>query len=183
MLPLSAVLLLARALTVDTSIADELGQDPLAPAQSGMVQCYDPDSVSRTCRSIAAYRRSRDGAWTNIATILADPNLPVTLEMEIPVAVRDGAVCGTLRREDVLGAKLAMLDRTVPPGRALPLLTQIADAMAGVIDREVCTRYVPAPGGLVARAHISGISAVFPEQRVIWVRSDAGYRVRRRAGS
>jgi len=183
MLPFApAVFFLAKALTVDTSIADEPGQNPLAPAQSGMVQCYEPDAASRTCQSMAAYRRGRDGAWTNVATILADPNLALTIELEMPVAVRDGAVCGTIRREQVLGAKLSMLDRAIPADRALPVLAQFADAMAGVIDHEVCTRYVPAAGGLVARAKISGISAPIPEQRVIWVRSDAGYRVQRRAG-
>jgi len=172
-----AALLLSSALTIDTAISDEPGQNPLGPAQSGMVQCYDPDTASHTCRSIAAYRRGRDGVWTNIATIMPDPGQPLTVEVESPVEVRDGAVCGTLRRDQVLGAKLRFFDRLVPADHALPVLVGIADAMAGVIDREVCTRYVPAAGGLVARARITGISAAFPDQRVIWVRTDAGFRV------
>jgi hypothetical protein len=183
MLPLvPAWLLLAQALTVDTSIADEGDQDPLAPARSGMVQCYEPDAASHSCQSMAAYRRGRDGAWTNVATVMADPNMALTLEIETPVTVRDGAVCGTLRREQVLGAKLRLLDRPIPADHALSVLVQIADAMGGVLDREVCTRYVQATGGMVARARISGISQAIPEQRVIWVRTDAGYRVQHRNG-
>jgi len=176
MLPLvPAGLFLATMVLADAAVPP--AADPLAPAKSGMVQCYEPDRVSRTCRSIAAYRRESDGGWINTATILPDPTQPLTMDIETPVTLRDGAVCGTVRREQALAAKLRYFDRPVPADHALPLLVQITDAMGSAINREICTIYVPVAAGFVARARITGSAAVFPDQRVIWVRPDAGFRV------
>lgn len=184
MLPLVPVgLLLASALTVDPSIPDEPGQNPLAPAQSGMVQCYDPDVASRACRMIASYRHARDGGWTKIATILPDPSQPMIVDIETPVTVREGQVCGTFRRDQVMTAKLSYFGRQVPTDRALPFLSQIADAMAGAFDREICTRFMQANGLLVARPSITGLATKIPDQRVIWVRTDAGFRVQPKGGN
>jgi hypothetical protein len=178
MLPLvSAGLALLSASAIDTSVPDEPGQDPLGPAQSGMVQCYVPDTASHTCRAIARYRRDHGGAWIDTATIRADPALPLTADIEIPVAVRGAAVCGTVSRQQVLAGKLYLLDRQVPAQSALPVLVQLADAMTGTIGREMCTRYVPAAGGLEAQTQIAGVTAPIAPQRVIWVRGDAGFRV------
>lgn len=183
MLPLFSVgLMLATTLTVDKSIADEVGPDPLAPARSGLVQCYDPDPASHTCRLIAAYRRASDGAWTKIATVMPDPVQPLTVDIETPVAVRAGEVCGTFDRDQVMAAKLSFYERQVPADHALPLLAQIADAMAGAFGHEICTRFVAQNGALVARPHMTGLATHFPDQRVIWVRPDGGYRVAPRNG-
>jgi hypothetical protein len=169
--------LLAATLKADRALPDDPGRDPLAPAAAGMVQCYDPDTASHTCRLIAAYRPAIDGTWTKIATLLPDPTQHMTVMIESPVAVRDGAVCGTFRRDQVLGAKLFFFDRPIPADRALPVLAQIADALAGAFDREICTRFVTTGGVLVARPVVTGAQGTPADQRVIWVRSDAGFHV------
>ena len=182
MLPLVPVaLLLASTLTVDSSIPDEPGQDPLAPAQSGMVQCYGPDVASHTCSLIYVFHRGHDGSWIRTATILPDQSQPMTVAVDTPVTVRQSAVCGTFRRDQVMMAKLSYFERQVPADRALPFLTQIADAMAGAFDREICTRFLTVGGVLMARPFMTDKNIQFPDQRVIWVRADAGYRVQPRA--
>ncbi len=181
MLPLvSAALALVSVSAIDTSVPDDLAQNPLGPAQSGMVQCYAPDTASHTCLAVAAYRRGRDGGWIDTATVLADPALPLTAEIEFPVTIRGGAVCGTVLREQVLAGRLRLLDRQVPAQNALPVLLHLADGMAGTIGREMCTRYMPAAGGLLAQTSIAGITVPIAPQRVIWVRPDAGFRVQSR---
>ena len=152
MLPLVSVgLLLASTLTVDKSIPDEPGADPLAPAQSGMVQCYEPDVASHSCRMIATYRHPRNGAWTKVVTILPDPAEPMTVDIESPVTLRSAQVCSTFQREQVMAAKLSYFGRLVPAEQATPFL--------------------------VARPTITGTVAKIPDQRVIWVRADAGFHV------
>jgi hypothetical protein len=175
--------LLAATLKADRAIADDPARDPLAPAASGMVQCYDPDTAGHTCRLIAAYRPAIDGSWIKIATLLPDPTQHMTVVIESPVAVRDGAVCGTFRRDQVLTAKLFYFDRPIPADRALPVLAQIADALSGAFDREICTRFLTAGGVLVARPAFTGTPLVLADQRVIWVRNDAGFHVEPRGGN
>ncbi len=165
------------ALAADPNAMDEPGRDPLGPAQSGMVQCIEPDTATHTCRSMAAYRRGGDGGWIKTATILPDPAQPLVLDIDTPVVERDGAVCGTFRLAQVLAAKLRFFDRPVPAQGAMPVLGQVANALAPVFDHELCTRYVVVPGGLVARATLAGVATTIPDQRVIWVRSDAGFHV------
>ena len=178
MLPFVSVgLLLASTLTVDKSIPDEPGQDPLAPAEAGLVQCYDPDVASHACRLIVTYRHARNGDWTKIATILPDPGQPMIVEIESPVSLRGAAVCSTFTRDQVMSAKLSYFDRQVPGDRAVPFLAQIADAMSGAFNREICTQFVQAGGLLVARPTITGLPTKIADQRVIWVRADAGFRV------
>ena len=178
MLPLVSVgLLLASTLTVDKSIPDEPGADPLAPAQSGMVQCYEPDVASHSCRMIATYRHPRNGAWTKVVTILPDPAEPMTVDIESPVTLRSAQVCSTFQREQVMAAKLSYFGRLVPAEQATPFLSQTADAMAGAFGREICTNFVVVGGVLVARPTITGTVAKIPDQRVIWVRADAGFHV------
>jgi hypothetical protein len=175
-------LLLATPLTVDRTIPDEPGRDPLAPAQAGLVQCYDPDLATHSCRLIAAYTPARDGTWIKVATVMPDPTQHLTVDIETPVAVRDGAVCGTFRRDQVMGAKLHYFGKLVPADHAIPLLAQIAAAMAGAFDREICTRFVPVGGVLVARPRFTTDATILPDQRVIWVRPDSGYSVQPRGG-
>jgi hypothetical protein len=37
--------------------------NPLAPAAAGKVQCYHPDQVHHTCRSVANYQPRNDGRY------------------------------------------------------------------------------------------------------------------------
>jgi hypothetical protein len=157
--------------------------DPLAPAQAGMVQCYDPDRANLSCRSIAAFSRDSGGGWISQVTILPDPAQSLTLDIASPVTVRDGAVCGAIRRAQVLAGKLRYFDKPLPADRALPLLVQIADALGGDTGREICTVYVPLAGGFIAHSRISGSAAEMPGQRMVWVRRDAGYHVAPRGKS
>jgi hypothetical protein len=151
--------------------------NPLAPAESGMVQCYGPDRQARSCQSMSAYRHNRDGTWVNTVTILPDPGQPLTMVLQTPAVVRDGQVCETVNRDQVMGATLNYFEHPVPVDHALPLLSAIADSLAGLLDHEVCTTYIPATGGVIAHARMAGSTAPIPDQAVIWVRPDAGYRV------
>ncbi|EGD58037.1 hypothetical protein Y88_0089 [Novosphingobium nitrogenifigens DSM 19370] len=174
MLPVLSAALAFAPLTLAGAMVPD---DPLAPSDKGMVQCYQPDTSGHTCQSIAAYRRNRDGTFANTATVMPDPTQPLTLETVTTVVVRNGEVCGTLSRDAVLGGKLWFFGRPVPEDHAVPLLDQISGTYTGIFDREICTTYIPTPGGFIAKGRMVGNPHPFPAQRMIWIRADAGYRV------
>jgi hypothetical protein len=151
--------------------------DPLLPARSGQLQCHMPDVARKTCRALAGYRPADGGGYSNSATILVAAEPVVTMTTVTPVRVVAGAVCGTIRAEDIAQGTLAVDGANLPADQAGPILGQIATAMAAMIGHEICTRYEPAGGGLLtARATIDGVSR--PEtQQVLWVRPEDGYRV------
>lgn len=149
----------------------------LAPAESGFVQCYEPNEISKTCASLASYTRNDDGTWNNTAVVLLSPNETVTLETTTPVQIKEGAVCGFIRRADIMQGELRVSGRAVPAEQATSALAKIADGMAPLVDREICTEYLDAGESLVAKARISDGTIVVPNQRVKWVLPSQGYSV------
>ena len=151
--------------------------NPLALAADGKVQCYQPDDQKRTCRSIAAYQRRGDGTYANTAIVLISTAGPVTLETITPVTVKAGAVCGSIRPEDINAGKLRVADRILSNSEAAPVLARIALSMASLINKEICTSYVQSAGGLTAKATIEGVYRSDADQRVKWVQPGDGYTV------
>jgi hypothetical protein len=166
---LLVALIAASATDVDTS--------PLTKSDGGFVQCYEPDDTAKTCRSIAAYRRSGAGTWDNIAIVSIDPGHPVSFETITPVSVKNGAVCGYIRLADLLKGKLRVSGEALPDDKAAPVLAKIAAAMAPMLNREICTTYVQRQGSLVATATVGGLTTPVPDQRVRWILPSDGYTV------
>jgi hypothetical protein len=165
-------------LTLLTSAAgSNAGSEPLAMADQGWVQCHEPNDVSKTCQSIAAYKRNGDGSWNNIALVLLSPTQPLTLETVTTVREENGAVCGYIRQNDIMNGKLRQSGQPMPSAKAIPVLRKVAEGMAPLMDRKICTEYEQAPTDLIARARIEGGNFAIPDQRVKWVLPSEGYRV------
>lgn len=151
--------------------------NPLAPAADGQLQCHQPNDEKRTCRSIASYQRKDDGTYTNTAVVLLSSAGPVTLETTTVVTLKAGAVCGAIRANDLNTGKLRVAGRLLPDSEAAPILPRIAQSMASVIDKEICTSYEESTQGLTAKATISGEYRPDADQRVKWVQANDGYQV------
>ncbi|ESQ89637.1 hypothetical protein ABAC460_12265 [Asticcacaulis sp. AC460] len=157
-------------------LAQDLPSDPLAPVQYGQVQCYSPDAATKTCNSIARYTPN-SGGYTNTATILLSSRPAVTMTTSTQVQVRDGAVCGTLRDEDIEAAKVKVDGRGLSSGEASLVVSAVADAVNDYVGQEICTTYVAAGDGLTAKASVQGTPQPELDQPVIWVSPSDGYKV------
>ena len=165
------MLILASLLAVTPS--------PLAKAEAGFVQCYQPNQAAKTCQSIASYKRNGDGTWANTAVVALSPRHPITLETTTPVHLdAQGAVCGQIRKDDVLTGKLAYAGQQLPGDKAAPILARIADGMAYLMGKEICTTYLADGAGMIAKATIDGQPAPMPDQKVIWIKPEDGYTAR-----
>lgn len=165
------VVLISSMLSAAAAIAAP--PSPLALAEAGWVQCYEPNEVAKTCRSIASYRRLQDGSWENIAVVLLDPAQPVTLETSTIVRIQNAAVCGMVSKNDIDRGILRFDQRVLPAETARPFLEKIASGMASMIDKPICTTYLGVGPDMVARATIDG--KPMPDQRVRWVQATDGY--------
>ncbi len=152
-------------------------EDPLLPARSGKLQCYVPDTARRTCHALAGYRLGADGSYANRAEIPLSADGRVTMTTTTPVLVQAGAVCGTVREEDLARADFRVAGSPMPPDQVNVLLPRLIEAMRAVIGHEVCTRYLQGGGTLTARASLDGTSRPELDQPVIWVDPSEGYRV------
>ena len=151
---------------------------PLMPAASGQLQCYVPDTAKKTCSSMAYYAARDDGAFDNRAEVLLNKSPAVTLDMTTRVTIKDGAVCGAIRAEDIAAGKVTVGDRVMTPEEASPALNSITQALTPVIGHEICTTFVPdASGKLTAQASMDGKRQPEQDQTVLWVSPSDGYKV------
>lgn len=158
-------------------LASGTSANPIAPAAQGMVQCYEPDDLAKTCRSIAGYRLISGTTYANDAAVLISPENALVLETTAPIEVKGGAVCGVTRAKDVTGGRLRVAGSLIPRNKAAPVQAQLVKALAPMLDKEICTSYTPKDGALIARVSIDGIDRPELTQRVKWVKPSEGYKV------
>jgi hypothetical protein len=149
--------------------------NPLVLAEGGMLQCYRPDIRKKTCQSIAAYRRTGPGTYDNAAVIPVGAD--VTLETHTPVVIKGSAVCGFIRGQDAIAGTLRVGGRVLDPEMAKPILERIAQAMAPMADKEICTRYEPVGTDFVAKISIGGSYRPDQDETVKWIGPADGYTV------
>jgi hypothetical protein len=149
--------------------------NPLVLAEQGQLQCYRPDVQKKTCQSIASYKRTGPGIYDNGALVAVGNS--VTLETHTPVIVKGDAVCGSIRLQDVTAGTLRMGDHVADPDIARPTLERIAQVLAPILGKEICTRYEPKGTDFEAKGSIAGIYRADLDQTVKWISPSEGYTV------
>jgi hypothetical protein len=170
-MPPAVVLFLASAAAQSTPAPSDFP----ANAKIGLVQCYRPNLSEKTCQSIAGYTLNGPDRFDNKAVIAVSKD--ATLETHTPVVVRNGAVCGFIRAEDIIAGLLRVNGRQVDAAKAKPILEQIAHGAAPFAGKEICTRYESSAAGLTAEISIDWIYKPDRDQTVLWVHPSDGYTV------
>jgi hypothetical protein len=172
------VLPLILSLAAQAAPPDAAGPaDPLAQAREGMLQCYAPDAARRTCKSLAGYVFGPNGIQ-NQAEVLISPQGPMVMKNSTPVEVRDGAVCGPIRAQDIDGAEVLFAGRPISGPNADQVKTQLKSGIANLLGAEVCTSFVTAPQGYTTRVTVNGQPAPqMSDAPMIWVRPGDGWTV------
>jgi hypothetical protein len=151
--------------------------DPLAPAASGMLQCYAPDTSKHVCQSLAGYRKRADGSYDNAATVMLSPSPLVIMQTVTPVTVDAGAVCGAIQKQDIDAAVISVNGQTLSETDAATARSRIATGLAFLFGKRICTTYVPDGAQLVAKATIEGEAQPAMDQKIIWVAPSDGFHV------
>ena len=150
-------------------------ENPLTKAEHGLIQCYRPDVSKKTCQSIASYRRTGPETFDNKAIIPLGNG--ASLETHTPVTLKDGAVCGLIRAEDVMAGTLRMGQTVVAAEQAKPILDRVAQGLASFAGKEVCTRYEPTGEDFTAKVTIAGVERPDQSVTVKWIGAADGYTV------
>ena len=170
---------MGAALVIALILGQPAVPDPLAPAWSGRIQCYSPNVIRKTCRSIATYRKVEDGSIINRAELLIASHPNMVWNIESPVRIEGGAVCGTIRQEDIDSSTFTteMIAEDRDGQLSKPLIDKADAAMKPMIGHDICTRYEPQGSGLLARASVDGLARPDLNQPVIWITPEEEYRV------
>lgn len=169
---------LGCAVLLMSIVAAHAADDPLAPAREGKLLCNRPNKDHKTCLSINSYTFKSDGTISNSSTSLLSPTQPVTMTTVTSVAIRNGAYCGRIRKEDLDASVFQANGQKLPDAQAAQLRAQIAGALASLIGKEICTTFVPDADGLQAQAKVDGTSEPKFNRHVIWIAPGEGYTIR-----
>jgi len=170
---LSLGLALLGALSASTGIRE----NPLELAEAGSVQCYEPNEEKRTCRSIESYRSLGEQRYATTAIILISPAESTTLETTTQVEVKNGAVCGLVRADEIAAGRLRVAGHLIGENDAKPYMAAILQSLKALIGKEVCTTYVPSSDGFLAKVAINGVYRANTDQRMKWIGPNDGYTV------
>jgi hypothetical protein len=180
-MPIASLLLLLAA-PADAA-APSPSADPLAPVAQGLIECAEPDEATKTCRALAHFTPRPDGSFTDDTEVLLRPDLKMTLSFSGVAQLKGNQVCGTVSMEMVQQAKLRFGGEPLPPEQSAGLLPRIQEGMAreGLIGRELCSTRTPDgsgnPRSFTRHATIAGQPVNHPDDHLLWVSPDAGYKV------
>lgn len=151
--------------------------DPLAQARDGALQCYKPDAARKTCMALAGYVFRDDGTITNNADTLLSPQPPLVMRTSSSVTIKNDAVCGVMRQEDIERADLFLNGSPLPADQAASVRAQIIPMLAKQFGLEICTAYVGAGPKVTAQVSINGTANPAFTQEVLWVKPSDGFHV------
>lgn len=147
----------------------------------GKLQCYLPDVEAKTCVAIASYTRQADGSWVNLADQLVPIPPSPRMLTRTRVTIEGDTICGPIRRDDILHSEFIAPAGRLPPEDATRMATMLADAMASVVDRMICTRYSYQGSAVIAEISIDSVRQSSLDEPIAWIAADAGYTLRPRA--
>ncbi|WP_206241854.1 hypothetical protein [Novosphingobium terrae] len=185
-MPIASLLLLLAAQPTEAPAAAPAATptaDPLAFVAQGLLECAEPDEASKTCHALAHFTPRPDGSFTDDTEVLLRPDMKMTLSFSGVARVKGNQVCGTVSMQMVQQAKLRFAGEPLPPEHSAELLPRIQEGMAreGLIDRELCSTRTPDgsgnPRSFTRHATIAGQPVNHPDDHLLWVSPDAGYRV------
>jgi hypothetical protein len=151
--------------------------DPLTPALSGKLQCYQPDLQKKTCASLAGYTSNGDGSFNNKALVRLSASPLLVWSSDTTVFVKSGAVCGRTQKTTIEASQFSLTGQAVVGNQLTTLRDRVTTAFAPMLDREICTTYVPTKSGFTATVTVDGVADPKLTQQVIWVSTKDGFQV------
>lgn len=172
---LTLTLLAALALAAPCMAAEP---DPLAQAHTGKIQCLTPDTKAKTCRSTLAYAFGPGGAIrVSAETAVSETGPIIIMKRQGPIAMKDGALCRTLTTSDIETANFFISGRPATAKEASGLRAEMKTEYAGLIGKELCTRYTADGAGQKATMTVNGAPQPDVTDTAIWIDPKAGYKV------
>jgi hypothetical protein len=151
--------------------------DPLGPAHAGKLQCYSPDPAHKLCRALSGYEFEKGGTINNRASVLVAPKPAIAMTTVTPVVIRDGAVCGPIRQEDINSATFTIDSKAATPDQTQMLRGKMITALTQQFGKEICTTYTKDGAQYKATATVDGVPHPEATDHVIWVAPKDGYSV------
>jgi hypothetical protein len=163
-----------EALLILAATAPMQAADPLAEARAGKIQCVNANTANKTCMAISTYTLNKDGSYETATTLLIAPQPLITMTVKSAGIVKDGALCGPVRKADFAAATLEMDGAPVNEAMASAIRAQVLGSVEAMDGKMGCG--TEAADGTVT-VTLDGVAHPEMTQKALWVRPDEGYKV------
>lgn len=151
--------------------------DPLASARAGKLQCANPNVEKKTCMGLSSYKVNPDGSFESVTTIVVAPQPLITMEVKAPGTVKDGALCGPIRKADFEAGTFKMDGKPLDEAMANAIRAQVIGSITPMFDKMGCARETPDGTAFKAEVTLDGVAHPEMTQRVLWVKPEDGYKL------
>ncbi len=157
-------------------LAGATGQsaDPLAEARAGKIQCVNANTTNKTCMAISTYTLNKDGSYEAATTVLIVPQPLITMAVKSAGIVKDGALCGPVRKADFAAATFEMNGAPVNEAMASAIRAQVLGPIEAIDGKMGCG--TQAADGTVT-VTLDGVAHPEMTQKTMWVRPEDGYKI------
>jgi hypothetical protein len=149
--------------------------DPLEPGRAGKAQCFTPDAKAKTCRQIVTFTFGRGGAIETHASTAMNEN--IVMHHGGRVTLKGGAVCRRIGAEDMDHAAFTLGGKPASAADTKALRAEVKKEYAGIIGKELCTRYQQQGAVFAASLTMDGVDQTDVSDTVVWVNPKDGYRL------
>ena len=136
-------------------------------ATQGRPHCFRADLTTMTCLGIGHYRRVSGDTFDAISEMAIGPN--VTIETHTRVVLKDGAFCGPIKRQDLIAGRVRVLGQVISAADARPVMKQLLEMYAPVLNQEICTRLEPFESSYIMRGMIDGEPRPDTDMTVVFI--------------
>lgn len=159
------------------SAAPQAAADPLASARAGKLQCANPNVEKKTCMGLSSYKVNPDGSFESVTTIVVAPQPLITMEVKAPGTVKDGALCGPIRKADFEAGTFKMDGKPLDDAIANAIRAQVIGSITPMLDKMGCARETPDGTAFKVEVTLDGVAHPEMTQRVLWVKPGDGYKL------
>src|SRR5579872_861686 len=150
---------------------------PIAPASDGKLQCYGPNTETKSCKALAGYEVAAGGGIVNPMTSLLSTGPRITLRDVTPVRIKSNQVCAVAGRNDFESATFEVEGEPATAAQSAMLKRRLEAAEKRFFGHEICIAYVTVGDEIVAESSVDGVFRPAMNQKVMWVSPDDGFQV------
>jgi hypothetical protein len=149
----------------------------MAPAKQGLLQCQQPDELSRTCLSLSKVYQTGPSTWIYEMNTAING---IVLSMKTETFERGAELCDVIDLNDLTAATYTEYGRPASASQVAEVKAIFRDQMRPFSGKTVCTRIVPgheASGTDVMQATVNAKRFPAGDYAVKWVSPRDGWRV------
>ncbi len=150
-------------------------EDPLAPAKTGKVWCYEPNSENKTCNSFSRFE------WDSAGTIWEEDEIAfsadplVSMKVKATTTLEGSSICQVIAEETFQKAVFMVDGKPATADEDMVYREQYGSRFTSFYGKKFCVEISPYESIFITQVAIDGTPYPSATSRLKWISADEGY--------